>query len=221
MATTCIACHEPESPHEDQFDTRSCEECHAESVWEEAERFDHNESRFKLTGEHRQVSCEDCHEPIRNPDSELYVQYVDLEFSTCESCHRDVHEGELGAKCTSCHSTMGWHRFRRSTFEPGFDHETTDFPLVGSHAEVDCAVCHGKLPTRNRTVYIAYTRESRGFQYPHPVATTCASCHVDYHRDVFAETLTGLYQFDSRTTDFFPGFKNPSNKPLELFATSS
>lgn len=37
-------------------------------------------------------------------------------------------------------------------------------------------------------------------------------------RDVFAETLAGLYQFDWRAADFFPGFTNPANKPLGLFA---
>ena len=36
-------------------------------------------------------------------------------------------------------------------------------------------------------------------------------------RDVFAETLTGLYQFDWKEEDFFPGFRDPAKKPLGLF----
>ncbi len=42
--------------------------------------------------------------------------------------------------------------------------------------------------------------------------------HVDF-RDVFAETLTGMFGFDTREREFFPGFKKPLNKPLKLFKT--
>ena len=35
-------------------------------------------------------------------------------------------------------------------------------------------------------------------------------------REVFAETLAGLFQFDSREQQFFPGYRH-RGKPLKLF----
>jgi uncharacterized protein (DUF1501 family) len=37
--------------------------------------------------------------------------------------------------------------------------------------------------------------------------------HTDF-RDVFAETLAGLYRFDWKSDDFFPGFDRPARQPL-------
>jgi len=194
VATTCLPCHEADDPHRAQFPRRGCEECHAENTWEKADFFNHNESRYRLTGKHRQVECEDCHKPIwRRGLPEPYVQYVDLDYSSCTDCHEDVHEDNLGPECTDCHDTRDWHRIlNASSFEDRFDHETVAFPLAGKHAETECMECHSKPPSRTAELIINYAPGTAQLAYPHPLAETCTDCHVDLHDGVFRETTGGL-----------------------------
>ncbi|MDH3457503.1 MAG: hypothetical protein OER90_11760, partial [Gemmatimonadota bacterium] len=156
VGTTCLACHEPDDPHNRQFPDQPCEDCHGESTWDELVGFDHNKTRYRLTDLHRDVECEECHKPIRRRGREPYVQYVDMDFERCMDCHEDEHEGERGEECTDCHNTSGWDRINRTTFEERFDHETAEFQLVGAHADAECSSCHGPSPTRNDTVYVSF-----------------------------------------------------------------
>lgn len=192
LATTCIGCHAPEDPHEKQFPDRSCDECHAVTTWEEAELHDHDKTRFRLTGKHRKVDCKECHKPIRNARREEYAQYIDMKFDSCENCHDDVHEGELGQDCKSCHVTADWHRIEESTFEETFDHATIEFKLVGKHQEAECSACHGKPPKRDEEVWVTLVDTTLNFTYPHPEREDCVSCHRDYHRAVFEESAGGI-----------------------------
>ena len=150
VATTCVPCHEADDPHQRQFARRRCDECHREDTWEEARLFDHNESRYRLTGKHRQVECEDCHKPAwRRGSRESYDRYVNIDHSQCTDCHEDIHENDLGPRCTDCHDTRDWHRIiNPSSFEDRFEHETLEFRLAGKHLDADCAECHGKPPSR-------------------------------------------------------------------------
>ncbi len=185
LGSSCRGCHATEEPHEGQFRQRSCDDCHQITTWEKAESFDHNDSRYRLVGKHRQAACEDCHKPIRNAQREEYIQYVRMDFDSCEDCHRDEHEGERGNDCTNCHVNAGWHRIKRSTFENDFDHSTTEFDLVGHHAEAECSTCHGKPPRRDEEVYIGFAAQTLDLTYPRPLFDDCTSCHRDYHREVF------------------------------------
>ncbi len=192
LGTTCNGCHSPETPHEGQFGDSSCDECHAVTTWEEAASFDHDQSRFRLLGKHRDVACEDCHKPLRNAQREKYVQYVQMEFDLCQDCHEDEHEGKRGNDCTECHVNSGWHRIRRETFEEGWDHSLTEFELVGHHAEAECSTCHGKPPKRDEEIDVRFVVTTLDFTYPRPVAEDCVSCHRDYHRGVFEDSLGGI-----------------------------
>ena len=56
----------------------------------------------------------------------------------CASCHApdDVHRGERGTKCGSCHNTTGWKTAK-------FDHKKeTGFALEGAHASMIAQDCH-------------------------------------------------------------------------------
>lgn len=191
VGTTCLACHEPDDPHARQFPNRSCEDCHGESVWDEPVGFDHNATRYRLTGRHRNVACEECHKPIRRRGGEPYVQYVDMAFAGCTDCHEDDHEGEMGRKCTDCHNTGGWDRLNRATFEGRFDHETTDFPLISAHADAECRGCHWPRPPDD-DVHISFVAAARQQAYPPPVAEDCVSCHRDFHQGEFANAPGGI-----------------------------
>jgi hypothetical protein len=56
----------------------------------------------------------------------------------CKSCHAadDPHAGKMGDDCQRCHSDKSWRDKVR------FDHDLTNFPLVGLHATVACELCH-------------------------------------------------------------------------------
>ena len=56
----------------------------------------------------------------------------------CAACHRasDPHGGALGLACDSCHGVQKWKQDIR------FDHDLTDWPLMGMHSIVSCGQCH-------------------------------------------------------------------------------
>jgi len=174
----CESCHGPDNVHESQFELVACSTCHDSGVWEEVPLFDHDDSEYPLTGEHFDLSCETCHEPATgNPD---VVVYKPLEFAECSACHEDVHAGTFGSTCASCHATTGWNSIAASDFETTFDHDVTEFPLIGLHESATCASCHNDSETLPE-ISIQFIRSTLSNQYPHPVAEACESCHVDNH----------------------------------------
>lgn len=125
IETTCVACHKKDDKHKGQLGN-GCADCHNEKRWQEAP-YDHNKSRFPLTGSHGKVECKKCH---------LTPAFKDAPLS-CLGCHEkdDKHKGRFGRKCESCHYTGTWKSW-------DFDHATTRFPLDGGHAKVGCDDCH-------------------------------------------------------------------------------
>ena len=81
----CTNCHT--DVHHAQFainEVTRCDRCHANSDWK-AEKFNHNQARFKLDGKHEGLACVQCHKPKSNSPNE-YVVYK-FEDITCKSCH--------------------------------------------------------------------------------------------------------------------------------------
>ncbi len=111
--------------------TRKCANCHLEKSWRTI-RFDHNKTKFSLTGKHRKTDCASCHPSDRFRETP----------ASCYSCHRlnDVHQGSNGKSCKKCHTTIGWKTL-------DFDHDKdTDFPLHGRHQKLACMTCHKQDP---------------------------------------------------------------------------
>ncbi|MFO1428196.1 MAG: hypothetical protein U1F11_14755 [Steroidobacteraceae bacterium] len=112
-----------------------CKSCHSEHLGREGDivkfdraSFDHRATDFALEGAHRGLACESCHEkgkPLRKA------------ASSCGACHKkdDAHRGQLGEKCSDCHTTLAWSGGK-------FDHAKTDFKLENAHREVACNACH-------------------------------------------------------------------------------
>lgn len=124
--TRCVDCHRVDDAHDGARGER-CGDCHAETEWKKP-TFDHATTDFPLTGLHVPVRCDACHgKDIHAP----------LE-STCVSCHAqdDVHRGEQGERCETCHDERGWAENVR------FDHDLARFPLVGLHSVAACEACH-------------------------------------------------------------------------------
>jgi hypothetical protein len=156
----CTPCHQ--DAHNGKFGV-NCTECHNVSGFRNITggKFDHSKTKYALEGKHANVICTKCH---KSGD-----MTVPLAHAACKDCHKDEHSGQFAARadkgaCESCHSVQ--------TYEPpryGIDeHQTSKYPLTGSHLAVPCMECHKPLPnTTNANFTFADTR--------------CKSCHKDPH----------------------------------------
>ena len=170
LEPACLACHRDE--HRGQADGDGCLTCHTMAAWMPPSKFDHDRSRFALTGRHRDVECASCHAMVEPPDGvgEPHLRFAVAAFQGCADCHRDPHQSRLGGDCSSCHETAGWRRVERAAF----DHGRTRFPLEGRHRGVDCAGCHrpGEPPRVAR-----FER--------------CRDCHDEAHQGQFDRRADG------------------------------
>jgi hypothetical protein len=190
LETACASCHD--DPHRGELGTE-CARCHGESKWTPAPKFDHAKTEYPLTGKHEAVRCVSCHEAVslqlgRDAEGEVIPRWKPLPHGECSSCHSDPHRGGFGAKCASCHSTVGFHAIR----EEGFDHDRTRYPLRGSHATLACATCHdpvkawGRKPPFERCD--GCHRDAHAGQATiRGAASDCASCHAvaGFHPSIF------------------------------------
>jgi len=123
------------------------------------------QTRFPLLGSHKNVACEKCHKteiingkPKQNSKG--------LAFSNCTACHKDVHDNKFGQNCKKCHSEESFHAVKGMK---SFDHDRTDFKLIGKHRLLACKSCHK-------------TSLTEPIKHNH-----CTSCHADYHNKDFAK----------------------------------
>jgi hypothetical protein len=128
LPTKCYSCHKNDDSHKGR-NGKKCSDCHTSSSWKK-QKFNHDKKTdFPLLGKHKKLKCNQCHRGDLYND-ELTTQCVD--------CHKkdDVHKGKQGEKCQNCHSETSWH----DSFS--FDHDLSQFPLIGMHAATQCEECH-------------------------------------------------------------------------------
>lgn len=195
---TCQSCHldlkfdEPkvtnqdcESCHVDVHEGRmgpTCESCHNQQSFQLVDgRSIHAQTSFPLTGAHRQISCQSCHQNQRHGAFSM----LDTD---CYSCHRQDYENAQSVdhvangfptECQECHSTNGWATSK-------FDHATVSggFELLGAHNQIRCQSCH--IPPGNELRFDVtdqndcygchqkdYDRAHGGSGFP----TDCQLCH--------------------------------------------
>lgn len=159
----CIDCHESTDTHSGRNGSE-CQDCHSEISWSES-RFEHDkETDFALRGKHAERVCVSCHTgPI----------YEDKLESQCIACHalEDVHNGGQGSKCNNCHSEESWNA------SVAFDHELTDFPLIGLHAVVACEECHVEGGYENTSV-ACYSCHKESDEHKGALGQACFNCHT-------------------------------------------
>ena len=146
VSQACASCHRADDVHRGRYGN-ACERCHIARSWK-SETFDHERmTKLPLRGAHGGLKCERCHTgPVEQQ-----------KLSTrCYSCHRedDVHAGQQGSTCETCHNERGW------TVNVFFEHDLSRFPLLGLHAVAACEQCHA----------------SSRFQ---DARAECLSCHTD------------------------------------------
>jgi len=157
---TCVSCHmnpETDSDHNGIsgyiYESVACLACHPNGL--ATEGFDHNTTDFPLHGGHNAVDCIQCH-------SDGYAGTP----TNCDACHMPDYNGTTNPNhvlagfptdCALCHTDTGW--------EPSsFDHNTTQFPIMGGHVGVDCVQCHADG-------YVG-------------TPTNCDACHMDDYNSV-------------------------------------
>lgn len=155
----CVDCHT--DPHQKTLGDK-CISCHNNDLFKPASNFNHNNSDFKLVGAHTSVICAKCH-AVENKNGKQFQKFKGIIFSSCASCHKDIHSGKFGANCLQCHTNNSFKEFKKSEF----NHSKTGFQLIGAHANLDCKKCHGT---------------SFRLKLKHD---ECNDCHKDYHEGEF------------------------------------
>jgi len=162
LGTSCLSCHQ--DYHQESLSS-DCLSCHDMDRFAPASKFQHAKTKFPLEGKHQKVACDKCHK-LEIVKGEKFQHFKGLEFNNCKSCHTDVHKNKFGNKCSECHSV---NSFRSLIALNSFDHNRSNFKLVGKHKQVDCKACH----TGSYTTPIAHKR--------------CSNCHQDIHEGQFTK----------------------------------
>ncbi len=118
-----------QSPHGKDFRI-DCVQCHTSSSWSVNRsnmQFNHDNTSFKLIGQHKSVNCKDCHTSLDFKDKR----------QSCTECHTDMHKNTLGKDCARCHTPNSW--IIKNTSEI---HQQSRFPLLGAHRTANCSDCH-------------------------------------------------------------------------------
>ncbi|NDP21718.1 MAG: cytochrome C [Paludibacter sp.] len=85
LSMECGSCHK--DSHQGQFEINGkteCGKCHGTESWKNT-KYDHNTSRFKLSGAHLKAKCGACHKEITDEKGK-YVQYK-FKNIECSNCH--------------------------------------------------------------------------------------------------------------------------------------
>ena len=180
LDVACANCHEPDVPHREAPSAcvschldddvhrgargESCADCHNESDWDDV-LFDHSTTAFPLTGGHAISSCDTCH---------LSPVLANV-GKTCVACHSsdDVHNGQNGTDCASCHVTENWS-------SATFDHfVVSGFRLFGGHDNLTCTACHSAADHSDLSNSSCQSCHSGDDVHEGRFGTDCASCHTE------------------------------------------
>lgn len=160
---SCYSCHRLDDVHKGK-NKKKCAQCHNEESWLDSS-FDHDrKTKFPLKGAHKKTSCQSCHQSDQKGKKK---------DRACYSCHKheDVHKQQQGKQCDDCHNDISWWMENVR-----FDHELSDFPLIGQHAVVSCEACHPTSAFKDvKKACISCHREDD--VHKEAVGTECEQCH--------------------------------------------
>ncbi len=198
----CLACHTElkarivlkKGYHSSlQVKGKQCAGCHNDHhgltfqiVRFDKDKFNHDQSGYKLTGAHSKKTCTDCHKAEFITDRKIKAKkftYLGLN-TACLTCHADYHQKTLSSNCASCHND--------EKFIPAskFNHNNARFKLSGKHEQVACADCH-KTSVRNGQKF----QEFNGVK-----SSSCSNCHKDPHENKFGQNCAECHNNESFTS---------------------
>ncbi|MEZ5557947.1 MAG: hypothetical protein R3E86_05295 [Pseudomonadales bacterium] len=170
----CASCHQKDDAHKGNLG-EDCGSCHDASSWQQAQ-FDHGaETDWPLNGAHEPLACAACHTD----------QVYENTPTECVACHApdDVHDGQRGEDCGSCHNERDWK-------ESEFDHAAeTGFALEGAHADLACAGCHLADMSLEEPPDTCVGCHSADDPHQGRRGTDCAACHRQDTWDVAFDHL--------------------------------
>jgi hypothetical protein len=163
---TCIGCHKKDDDgnkgHKGLYGEK-CDNCHNAKAWKPSTFKHDTDTKYVLRGRHVKTKCADCH------SGHLYKVKTSTD---CYSCHKkdDKHKETLGKDCGACHSERDWKEKAK------FDHDKTDFPLLGKHADAKCDACHKSQLFKEapRQCIGCHRKEDK---HEGTLGETCGDCH--------------------------------------------
>ena len=189
LRSDCASCHM--DVHRGELGT-TCTNCHNNARTFQVTTFTHAKPGQFFLGQHASLTCIQCHSSTLGPTPSaasarpVRVGFVDMP-ERCVSCHRDVHLGQLGAACETCHSVQP-----APVTVSTCAHERPTFPLTGKPASVMCVACH-KTATAD---FPGGHGEARVFK---GIATTCVTCHQDPHSGEVSQQCERCHSTDTFT----------------------
>ena len=175
----CASCHQRADIHRGRLGPQ-CQSCHTTARWRDVMPFDHDHTRYPLTGAHRTTACLGCH---------VGEQWRGV-ATDCQSCHvkQDVHRGADGPQCAQCHLTTNWRTIR-------FDHDqVTAFPLREAHRTVSCFGCHAQTVRPARAPVACAGCHTKDDVHRGADGPKCETCH--------SQTTWKVEKFDHAKTAF-------------------
>lgn len=203
LSTTCVSCHA--DVHRGELGT-TCEQCHTARTFD-VPSFTHANNRSFFGGEHRTVACAKCHAPsFATSRVSTGTPVVRAGFTktsaSCVACHQDVHLGQVGDRCESCHAVDAAH-----FAVVGFSHDRAPFPLTGRHAPLACDACH-KTDTRAFPSGRGTARRLTG------IGIECVACHADPHD---GQLMTGCQSCHTVQTFAVSHYTHRNERSLRAF----
>lgn len=177
----------------------NCKTCHNERSFKEGLNFNHSlDTRFKIDGKHKELTCIKCHTPNSTEENSTRKYFFkDLEKDNCVVCHKSPHlktfsEKNNQKRCSSCHVTASWKETKKSeNFNHNFD---TNFKLDGKHTSLTCAECHKE-------------GDQKIFKFNLPEKQYCESCHSNVHTNQFSSQFSNKSCLECHNTDNFKDMK--------------
>jgi len=211
---------------------KDCFDCHSEHhgrkfdmVRFDENNFDHDLTGYVLEGKHDAIDCRKCHIPDFIFDRDLKKRentFLGLE-QKCLSCHDDFHQKTLSNDCMTCHDM--------NAFKPAskFEHDNTNYPLMGKHIEVDCIECHNVTARNGKEFYefsdIPFADCKACHNDPHngQIIGSCVQCHTETSftsfvgKGSFNHNLTGYkLKGQHNKIDCF-SCHSPTSNPIAVF----
>ncbi len=225
VAVRCEQCHDPKSPtgkkppfatcgtcHADAHAGKAllagrpvdCAACHDVAGWKPATYTveQHKSASYPLEGAHRSVPCSSCHR--KSPSGVDVARLgsagvaIRMGHEHCLDCHEDSHGGQLAkaegrGACEPCHRVEAW---KPSTYTVA-QHARLRLPLLGRHAQIACAACHGParpgLPALPGSEVLGKARVGI-----HLKEIACEACHADPHEGRFGAQRASAKQVTRR-----------------------